>query len=152
MAHFYALLDIPGLAHRRHPATRTFGNTSGRTTLFQFSSHEFQTHPSSSHFAVPLGSMASPNEARSLSRFGAFGKPSRRFCIHSDREHINSRPRWEVDYIRTCVRKYGGKRTYLKMISQPGSVLEYDAVQTIHDEFREAFSLREYEMIVLRPV
>jgi hypothetical protein len=37
------------------------------------------------------------------------------------------------------VRKHGGKRTYLEMISQLGTVLEYDAVQTIHDEFREAF-------------
>ena len=136
---FNALLDVLGSASRRHPETRTFGTTSGRTTLVQLSSHEFQTHSSSSQLDITLGSTASPNEARSLSRFGAFGKPSRRFC-YSDRKNINIRPRWEFDVFGHA-RKYGGNRTYLEMIGQPGGVLEYDAVHTIHDEFREAFNL-----------
>jgi hypothetical protein len=45
---------------------------------------------------------------------------------------------------------HGGNRTYLEMIGQSCSVLEYDAVHTICDEFREAFPLYEYETIVLR--
>jgi hypothetical protein len=36
------------------------------------------------------------------------------------------------------------------MIGQSCSVLEYDAVRTIRDEFREAFPLCQYETIVLR--
>src|SRR6266850_812931 len=68
---------------------------------------------------------------------------------YSDREHINSRPRWEVNFFGHA-RKNGGNRTYLEMIGQSCSVLEYDAVRTIRDEFREAFPLYEYETIVLR--
>jgi hypothetical protein len=65
---------------RRHPATRTFGDTSGRTTLVQLSSHEFHAHPSSSPFDWLVGSTTRLNEARNFSNSRAFGKPSRRFC------------------------------------------------------------------------
>jgi hypothetical protein len=67
---------------------------------------------------------------------------------HGDREHIISRPRWEVNLFGHA-RKHGGNRTYLEMIGQSGSVLEYDAVHTVHNEFREAFPLYEHEPIVL---
>ncbi len=45
-------------------------------------------------------------------------------------------------------RKPSGASTYLKMIGQPSGVLEYDAVGTIDDKFREAVSYNIYEPIV----
>jgi hypothetical protein len=129
----YASLGVLGWANRRHPATCAFGNTSGRTTLVQLSSHEFQTHPS--RFCLLLGSTANLNEARRDSRFSAWGKPSRRFCT-TERQTTQIR---RVDFFGHS-RKHSGERTYLKMIGQPSGVLEYDAVLTINDEFREAVS------------
>lgn len=143
-----ALLGVLGSTSRFHLAMRTFGNTSGRTTLVQLSSHEFQTHSSSSCCDMLLRSTARPNDVRSLSRFGAFGKPSRRFYTRRSR-HISNRPRSEGNFFGHAP-KHGGNKTYLEIIGQSGSVLEYDAVRTTHDEFREAIPLYECETIVLR--
>ncbi len=86
------------LANRRHPATRTFGTTSGRTTLVQLSSHELHSHPSSSPLCGPRGSRTCLNEFRRFSSMGVFGNPFRSVCDYQP-------PHMGISIIRTLTNK-----------------------------------------------
>lgn len=112
---------------RRHPATRTFGTTSGRTTLVQLSSHELHSLPSCSPFCGPLGSRTRLNEFRRFSSLGVFGNPFRSFCDYRP-------PQMVISVIKTHTTQRN--IDYLKLIDESSRVLEYDAVLAVYDEFR----------------
>jgi hypothetical protein len=124
MEHAFAPPSQPD-SRRRHPTTRTFGTTRGRTTLVQLSSHELHSLPSSSPLGGPLGSRTRLNEFRRFSSLGVFGNPLRSLCDYRPPQYgyFNyQNTQWNI--------------SYLKLIDESSCVLEYDAVLTVNDEFR----------------